>query len=235
MLQTKPGPPRRPTTPFGQSALVYCYNCAQKGHYGHECTERRMFSQTFPTSPFIYYYDDKHEIQQRNRRIKRKVKEIQKNGDFPGQFRPYVEERDKRGHHSVRKSYSSKKSSKWPQKHKRYQKEMSRKREAKKHRWTHQRGDVDEDFPRGSKPHSSSSAAARKLSRSCHHSSHYHRLREEKVLRESKRSKPKKGKCTEEDSNDNLFLIKQRKRKTKLWSGFWTTSHSAFLAAYCYL
>lgn len=35
MLQTKPGPPRRPTTPFGQSALVYCYNCAQKGHYGH--------------------------------------------------------------------------------------------------------------------------------------------------------------------------------------------------------
>lgn len=116
----------------------------------------------------------------------------------------------------MRKSYSSKKSSKWPQKHKRYQKEMSRKREAKKHRWTHQRGDVDEDFPRGSKPHSSSSAAARKLSRSCHHSSHYHRLREEKVLRESKRSKPKKGKCTEEDSNDNLFLIKQRKRKTKL-------------------
>ncbi|XP_075823423.1 zinc finger CCHC domain-containing protein 7 [Microtus pennsylvanicus] len=211
-LTTKPGPPRRPKTPSGQSALVYCYNCAQEGHYGHECTERRMFSQTFPTSPFIYYYDDKHEIQQRDRRIKRKVKEIQKNGDFPGQFRrPYVEETDKGGHHSVRKSYSSKKSSKWPQKHKKTHKEMTRKREGERHRWTHRHGDVDEDFPRGSKPHSSSCAATRKLSRS-----HHHRLREEKVLRESKHSKPKRGRCTEEDSSDNLFLIKQRKRKTKL-------------------
>ncbi|KAK7797801.1 hypothetical protein U0070_021990 [Myodes glareolus] len=212
MLQTKPGLPKRPTTPSGQSALVYCYNCAQKGHYGHECKERRMFSQTFPASPFIHYYDNKHEIQQRDRRIKRKVKEIKKNGDFPEQFRrPYVEETDKRGHHSVRKSYFSKKSSKWPQKHKKTHKEMTRKKEGEKHRWTQQHGDGDEDFPRGSKPNSSSRAATRKLSRSRHH-----RLREEKVLRESKRSKPKKGKCTEDDSNDNLFLIKQRKRKTKL-------------------
>ena len=138
--------------------------------------------------------------------------EIQKNGYFPGQFRiPYVEETDTGDYHSVRKSYSSKKSSKWPQKHKKTHKEMTRKREGERHRWTHRHGDVDEDFPRGSKPHSSSSAATQKLSRS-----HHHRLREEKVLRESKRSKPKRGRCTEEDSSDNLFLIKQRKRKTKL-------------------
>lgn len=39
-----------------------------------ECTERRMFNQTFPTSPFIYYYDDKYEIREREQRIKRKVK-----------------------------------------------------------------------------------------------------------------------------------------------------------------
>lgn len=39
-----------------------------------ECAERRMFSQTFPTSPFIYYYDDKYEIREREHRIKRKVK-----------------------------------------------------------------------------------------------------------------------------------------------------------------
>ncbi|CAO2580631.1 Zinc finger CCHC domain-containing protein 7 [Lemmus lemmus] len=176
-----------------------------------------MFTQTFPTSPFIYYYEDKYEIQQRNRRIMRKVKEIQKNGDFPEHFRrPYIEETDKRGHHSVRKSHSSKKSSKWPQKHKETHKEMTRNREGDRHRCTHQHGDVDDDFPRGSKPHSSSSAATRKLSRSRHHSSHYHRLREERALKESKRSKPKKGKCTEKDSNDNLFLIKQRKKKTKL-------------------
>lgn len=35
MLQTKPGPPKKPKTPSGQSALVYCYNCGQEGHYGH--------------------------------------------------------------------------------------------------------------------------------------------------------------------------------------------------------
>lgn len=216
-LTTKPGPPKKPKTPSGQSALVYCYNCAQKGHYGHECTERRMFNQTFPTSPFIYYYDDKYEIQQRDRRIKRKVKEIQKNGDFPRQFkRPHMEESDKRGHHDMRKSHSSRKSSRWPRENKETCKEMTRNREGEKRRWAHQRGDVDEDFPRGSKAHSSGSGANPKPSRSRHHSSHYYRLREERLLRESKRSKPKKRKHAEEDSSDNLFLIKQRKKKTKL-------------------
>ncbi|XP_060010803.1 zinc finger CCHC domain-containing protein 7 isoform X2 [Lagenorhynchus albirostris] len=34
-LTTKPGPPKKPKTPSGQSALVYCYNCGQEGHYGH--------------------------------------------------------------------------------------------------------------------------------------------------------------------------------------------------------
>lgn len=35
ILQTKPGPPKKPKTPSGQSTLVYCYNCGQEGHYGH--------------------------------------------------------------------------------------------------------------------------------------------------------------------------------------------------------
>lgn len=216
-LTTKPGPPKKPKTPSGQSALVYCYNCARKGHYGHECTERRMFNQTFPTSPFIYYYDDKYEIQQRDQRIKRKVKEIQKNGDFPRQFkRPHIEETDKRGHHDVRKSHSSRKSSRWPRESKETHREMSRERKGEKHRRARWRADVDEDFPRGSKPQASGRVANQKPSRFHHHSSHYHRLREERLLRESKRSKPKKRKCSEDDSNDNLFLIKQRKKKTKL-------------------
>ncbi|XP_051043661.1 zinc finger CCHC domain-containing protein 7 [Phodopus roborovskii] len=216
-LTTKPGPPKKPKTPSGQSALVYCYNCAQKGHYGHECTERRMFNQTFPTSPFIYYYDDKYEIQQRDQRIKRKVKEIQKNGDFPRQFRrPHMEETDKRGHHDVRKSHSSRKSSRWPRENKETRKEVTRDRKREKHRGAHRHADVDEDFPRGSRSQSSGSVANQKPSRFHHRSSHYHRLREERLLRESKRSKPKKRKCTEDDSNDNLFLIKQRKKKTKL-------------------
>ncbi|XP_034357801.1 zinc finger CCHC domain-containing protein 7 [Arvicanthis niloticus] len=219
-LTTKPGPPKKPKTPSGQSALVYCYNCAQKGHYGHECTERRMFNQTFPTSPFIYYYDSKYDIQQRDWRIKRKMKDIKKNGDFPRQFkRPHVEKTDERRHHDMRKNHSSRKRSRWPQENKETQKEKTRSREGKTHRRDHQPQDEDEDFPRGSKPNSSGSVNNQKPSRSRHHASHYHRLREEKFLRESKRSKPKKRKCAEDGSRDDLFLIKQRKKRPKP-SGF---------------
>lgn len=46
-------------TPSGQSASVNGHSCGQEGHYAHERTERRTFRQNFPTSPFIYYYDNK--------------------------------------------------------------------------------------------------------------------------------------------------------------------------------
>ncbi|XP_062938350.1 zinc finger CCHC domain-containing protein 7 isoform X2 [Cynocephalus volans] len=219
-LTTKPGPPKKPKTPSGQSALVYCYNCAQKGHYGHECTEERMFHEPFPTSPFIYYYDDKYEIQEREQRIKRKVKELQKNGNFPRQFkRSQMEAEGKRPHHDVKKSHASWKSNRWPQENRESQKDMvNRNREREKQRKANRHREVDEDFPRGSKSHSSSSSfKTLKPHKSFHHSSHYHKPREDKLPKESKRGKQKKKeKYLEDDSNDNLFLIKQRKKKSKL-------------------
>ncbi|XP_008586038.1 PREDICTED: zinc finger CCHC domain-containing protein 7 isoform X1 [Galeopterus variegatus] len=219
-LTTKPGPPKKPKTPSGQSALVYCYNCAQKGHYGHECTEDRMFHEPFPTSPFIYYYDDKYEIQEREQRIKRKVKELQKNGNFPRQFkRSQMEAAGKRPHHDVKKSHASWKSNRWPQENRESQKDMvNRNREREKQRKANRHHEVDEDFPRGSKAHSSSSSfKTLKPHKSFHHSSHYHKPREDKLPKEGKRGKQKKKeKYLEDDSNDNLFLIKQRKKKSKL-------------------
>ncbi|XP_004632037.1 zinc finger CCHC domain-containing protein 7 [Octodon degus] len=216
-LTTKPGPPKKPKTPSGQSALVYCYNCAQKGHYGHECTERRMFNQTFPTSPFIYYYDDKYEIRERDRRIKRKVKELQKNGDFPRQFkRPHMEAADKRPLRDMRKSHASQES-KWCPADDEGQREMiSRNRDPEKHRKVDRHWEVNEDFPRGT--HSSpSSFKTQKPHKSLHHSSHHHKPREDKFPRDSKRNKQKKKeRYVEDDANDNLFLIKQRKKKSKL-------------------
>lgn len=175
-----------------------------------------MFNQTFPTSPFIYCYDGKYDIQQRDRRIKRKVKDLKKNGDFPRQFkRPHVEETDKRRHHDMRKSRSPRKYRRWPRENKETQKEKTRSREGKTHRRGHQPRGEDEDFPRGSKPNASGCANNQKPSKSLHHASHYHRLREERLLRESKRSKPKKRKSTEDGSHDDLFLIKQKKKKPK--------------------
>ncbi|XP_077003793.1 zinc finger CCHC domain-containing protein 7 [Tamandua tetradactyla] len=219
-LTTKPGPPKKPKTPSGQSALVYCYNCAQKGHYGHECTERRMFNQTFPTSPFIYYYDDKYEIREREQRIKRKIKELQKNGNFPRQFKkPLMETSDKRPHHEMRKNYPSWKNNRWPQENKETQKEtMNRNsRDREKHRKADRYHEVDEDFPRGPKVYSSTSSKTQKAHRSSHHSSHCHKPREKTFPKESKRVKhKKKERHLEDDDNDNLFFIKQRKKKSKL-------------------
>ncbi|XP_041041173.1 zinc finger CCHC domain-containing protein 7 [Carcharodon carcharias] len=59
---------------------VYCYNCAKQGHYGHECSSKWMHNHTFPTSPFVYYYDTKRDIQMREWRIQKKVEELQDAG-----------------------------------------------------------------------------------------------------------------------------------------------------------
>ncbi|XP_023485447.1 zinc finger CCHC domain-containing protein 7 isoform X2 [Equus przewalskii] len=210
-----------------------CDRCDMIGHHADacpeiwrqyhltECAERRMFNQTFPTSPFIYYYDDKYEIREREQRIKRKVKELQKNGDFPRQFkRPHMEAAEKRAHRDVRKRHASWKTNRWPQEEQETQKEMmSRsKREREKHRKADRCRKVDEDFPRGPQIRSSPSALrAQKPHRPFQHSSHYRQPREDRLPREGRRGKHRKKEShSEDDGSDHLLLIKQRRKKSKL-------------------
>uniref|UniRef100_A0A2K6MRT2 Zinc finger CCHC domain-containing protein 7 n=1 Tax=Rhinopithecus bieti TaxID=61621 RepID=A0A2K6MRT2_RHIBE len=75
-LTTKPGPSKKPKTPSRPSALAYYCHCMQK------CPEREVYDPS-PISPFICYYDDKYEIQKREKRLKQKIKVLKKNGDIP--------------------------------------------------------------------------------------------------------------------------------------------------------
>lgn len=96
-------------------------------------------------------------------------------------------------------------------------------REREKHRKAARCHEDDEDFPRGPKVHSTpGTSKTQKPHKPFHHSSHYLKPREDRLSKEGKRGKHKKKEsCLEEDSNDNLFLIKQRKKKSKLWVSFW--------------
>uniref|UniRef100_A0A3Q2QRP1 Zinc finger CCHC domain-containing protein 7 n=1 Tax=Fundulus heteroclitus TaxID=8078 RepID=A0A3Q2QRP1_FUNHE len=71
-LTVKLGVPFRPRTVCSlkyKSHRAHCYNCSYRGHYGHECTKRRMISGTFPSLPYICHYDTLEDIQRRARTL----------------------------------------------------------------------------------------------------------------------------------------------------------------------
>ncbi|XP_062332853.1 zinc finger CCHC domain-containing protein 7-like [Osmerus eperlanus] len=53
-----PHRPHRDHAPNYRNRSAHCYNCSRRGHYGHECTVRRMISGTFPSLPYVCRYDD---------------------------------------------------------------------------------------------------------------------------------------------------------------------------------
>ncbi|XP_013786880.1 zinc finger CCHC domain-containing protein 7-like [Limulus polyphemus] len=53
-----PGTPVKGTCKTKNRKNVYCYNCAKKGHYGHECQQQRFDPHNFPTWPFVISYLD---------------------------------------------------------------------------------------------------------------------------------------------------------------------------------
>ncbi|CAK6972721.1 zinc finger CCHC domain-containing protein 7-like [Scomber scombrus] len=55
---------------------AHCYNCSKMGHYGYECTKRRMISGTSPSLPYVCHYDTMEDILQRRTRMQRGSKEV---------------------------------------------------------------------------------------------------------------------------------------------------------------
>ncbi|XP_076327115.1 uncharacterized protein LOC143234009 [Tachypleus tridentatus] len=52
------GAPVKGTCKIKNRKKVYCYNCAKKGHYGHECQQQQFNPYNFPTWPFVISYLD---------------------------------------------------------------------------------------------------------------------------------------------------------------------------------
>ncbi|KAI9519116.1 hypothetical protein NQZ68_031388 [Dissostichus eleginoides] len=79
-ITTETSTPLKPKGKDRGRTPAYCYNCSRRGHFGHVCTRKRMFNGTYPSTPFINYYDTKKEIKSRGKWILSKVKELEING-----------------------------------------------------------------------------------------------------------------------------------------------------------
>ncbi|XP_062455536.1 zinc finger CCHC domain-containing protein 7 isoform X2 [Rhea pennata] len=218
-LTTKPGPIKTASSHSEHSALVYCYNCSREGHFGYECSERRMHGSIFPTSPFIYYYDDEYDIKRRANRLKRKVAELQEAGLLPIQLESPLK-KEKHTEHSHKKRKKPWKEYGKHHKDDKYLKKTKKKSQAdklkaKKHRHDAERGHgMEEDFPRECKKHALKGGKKWQRSVLQAHGSKTEYAQE--ILEAAKRKKKrKKQKDSSPNIDENLFLIKQRKRKSK--------------------
>ncbi|KAM7024236.1 zinc finger CCHC domain-containing protein 7 isoform 1-T1 [Acridotheres tristis] len=217
-LTTKPGPIKAASSHSERSVSVYCYNCSRKGHLGFECSERRMQGNMFPTSPFVYYYDDECDIRRRASRLKRKVADLQEAGLLPEQSETALQEEQPEVPSHKKKSKLWKeqqgKQSKTSAQQKKMKMSQTKKAQEKKHKRGVEIHCEPEDFPRGCKQQGLKGS---KVHKSLFQSfSGTKAMCVQQHLEGAKMKKKwKKQKNASPDSRDNLLLIKQRKKKSK--------------------
>ncbi|XP_065716770.1 zinc finger CCHC domain-containing protein 7 isoform X2 [Patagioenas fasciata] len=206
---TKPGPIKAAAAHAKRSASVYCYNCSQEGHFGYECSERRMHGSMFPTSPFIYYYDNEYDIKRRANRLKRKVAELQEAGLLPEQPETPRPREEQGGHGRKRKSkpWKGKEHGKRNRSEERHQKPKPPRAEQPQEK--HDRGaEAGERVPRAGRGGRARHAAlAQALLGST--------AAREPLEGAKRKKKWKEQKGADDDAHDNFFLIKQRRKNSK--------------------
>ncbi|XP_048359891.1 zinc finger CCHC domain-containing protein 7 isoform X2 [Sphaerodactylus townsendi] len=216
-LTTKPGPLKKASSFSEHDAPVYCYNCSRRGHYGYECSEKRMFGGTFPTFPFIYYYDNKYDIKRSFRNAKKKVQELQDAGLLPIALkRPRVDD-DQKVHARKKKGKLLKEHNRRAEKHHRKKSHADKLKGRKHKKGVQSHCPIEENFPRGG--HSKAPKWHKKPSAHFDVSANGDKPEIAKASLEAakKRKKKKKQDYTVSSStrDESLFLIKQRKKKSK--------------------
>ncbi|XP_070692473.1 zinc finger CCHC domain-containing protein 7-like [Pempheris klunzingeri] len=79
------GAPHRPWTMHTlKHKKAHCYNCSERGHYGYECTKRRMVNGgTLPSLPYVCHYDTMEDIIQLRTTMQKRPKELMSAGSLP--------------------------------------------------------------------------------------------------------------------------------------------------------
>ncbi|XP_028974174.2 zinc finger CCHC domain-containing protein 7 isoform X1 [Esox lucius] len=94
-ITTKSGPlVTLPGNDAASNNLPYCYNCSHRGHFGFDCSQRRMFAGILPCSPFINHYDSPSDLRKLEVRTRHRVKELKDAGVFQSQLSPQSGARD---------------------------------------------------------------------------------------------------------------------------------------------
>ncbi|KAJ8000481.1 hypothetical protein DPEC_G00180580 [Dallia pectoralis] len=94
-ITTHSGPlMKSPVTDAALNDGSYCYNCSLRGHFGFDCSQRRMFAGIFPCSPFINHYDSAWDLRKLEDRAQLRVKELKDLEVFQSQLSPQSGARD---------------------------------------------------------------------------------------------------------------------------------------------
>ncbi|XP_066472286.1 zinc finger CCHC domain-containing protein 7 [Tiliqua scincoides] len=217
-LTTKLGSLKKANSYSKHSALVYCYNCAKKGHYGYECSEQRMFRGTFPTFPFIYYYDNEYDIKRGARRARKKAQELQEAGLLPvGLKRPYTDD-DQKEHGHKKKRKMLKEHDKRKKLHKSFRKKPTADKGKKLKKVLQNNYHMLKNSGRGGNTHALKRS---KKARTPHdfvvptNGDKPEMLQASLKALKKKKKKRRNHRSSSPTRDESLFVIKQRKKKSK--------------------